>query len=90
MAAGTGKTPDVRRLLAEHPPHTETTEHGDLLRGLPVRLMVERRGQTPDGEPIGVLAQLQLGDGASFFPSDAALAAWMAEADEGRAMVVYE
>ena len=38
----------------------------------------------------GVMAQVQLGDQAQFFPSDAALASWMAQADEGRAAVVYE
>ena len=36
------------------------------------------------------MAQLQLGEQARFFPSDAALASWMAQADEGRALVVYE
>ena len=80
-----GRVPDVRRLLAEYPPQIERTEHGELLRGLPVRLLLERRG-----EKGGVMAQLQLGDEARFFPSDAALASWMAQADEGRAMVVYE
>ena len=80
-----GKAPDVRRLLAEYPPQVEQTEHGDLLRGLPVRLLIERRQ-----EKGGVMAQVQLGDQAQFFPSDAALASWMAQADEGRAAVVYE
>ena len=80
-----GKSPDVRRLLNEYPPQVERTEHGDLLRGLPVRLLMERH--TPAG---GAMAQLQLGDQASFYPSDAALASWMAQADEGRAAIVYE
>ncbi len=55
------------------------------MRGLPVRLLVERRA-----DKGGVMAQLQLGDEARFFPSDAALASWMAQADEGRAAIVYE
>jgi len=80
-----GKAPEVRRLLAEYPPQVEQTEHGELLRGLPVRLLLERRGS--EG---GVMAQLHLGEQAQFFPSDAALASWTAQADEGRAMVVYE
>jgi DNA polymerase-3 subunit alpha len=80
-----GKAPDVRRLLAEYPPQVEQTEHGELLRGLPVRLLIERRAG-----PGGVMAQIQLGEQARFFPSDAALAGWMAQADEGRAAVVYE
>jgi DNA polymerase-3 subunit alpha len=83
--AVSGKAPDVRRLLSEYPPQVEQTEHGDLLRGLPVRLLIERRQ-----EKGGVMAQVQLGDQAQFFPSDAALASWMAQADEGRAAVVYE
>jgi len=83
--AVSGKAPEVRRLLAEYPPQVEQTEHGELLRGLPVRLLLERRG--PEG---GAMAQLHLGDQAQFFPSDAALASWVAQADEGRAMVVYE
>ena len=83
--AVSGKAPEVRRLLAEYPPQVEHTEHGELLRGLPVRLLLERRG--PEG---GAMAQLHLGDQAQFFPSDAALASWVAQADEGRAMVVYE
>ena len=35
-------------------------------------------------------AELQLGDEAKFFPSDAALASWMAQADAGQAQIVYE
>jgi DNA polymerase-3 subunit alpha len=80
-----GQPPEVKRLLAEYPPQAESTEYGDLLRGLPVRLLIERR--TGAG---GVMAQIELGEQARFFPSDAALASWMAQADEGRAAVVYE
>ncbi|MFV0681605.1 DNA polymerase III subunit alpha [Ottowia sp.] len=80
-----GQAPDVKRLLAEYPPQAEQTEHGELLRGLSVRLLLERRADAG-----GVMAQLQLGEQARFFPSDAALASWMAQADEGRAMIVYE
>ncbi|MCA0324940.1 MAG: DNA polymerase III subunit alpha [Proteobacteria bacterium] len=80
-----GKPPQVRRLLSEFPPQVEQTEKGELLRGLPVRFLIERRGGAG-----GVIAQLQLGDEARFFPSDAALASWSAQADEGRAMIVYE
>jgi DNA polymerase-3 subunit alpha len=82
-----GRAPEVRRLLAEYPPQVEHTEHGELLRGLPVRLLIERRA---GGGAGGVMAQLQLGEQARFFPSDAALASWMAQADEGRATLVYE
>jgi DNA polymerase-3 subunit alpha len=76
-----GKAPDIKRILREFPPKTERTEHGDLQRGLPVRLAVKRNGAE---------AEIQLGEGAKFFPSDAALASWMAQADQGAAQVVYE
>jgi len=84
VAAGQ-QPPDVARLLAEFPPRRESTEHGDLLHGLAVRLLLERRSKE-----VGALAQLELGQQARFFPSDAALASWMAQADEGRVAVVYE
>ncbi len=63
------------------PPRREPSEAGELVRGLGVRLLVEREAAR---------AELQLGDDAKFFPSDAALASWMAQAHEGLAQVVYE
>ncbi|HYF42426.1 MAG TPA: DNA polymerase III subunit alpha [Ramlibacter sp.] len=76
-----GKAPDVQRLLREFPPKREMSEQGELVRGLPVRLAVRREQ---------ALAELQLGEQARCFPSDAALASWMAQADQGLAQVVYE
>jgi DNA polymerase-3 subunit alpha len=76
-----GRAPDVKSILRDFPPRTERTEQGDLQRGLPVRLSLRRDGAQ---------AELQLGDEAKFFPSDAALASWMAQADQGLAQVVYE
>ena len=76
-----GKAPDVKRLLREFPARVERTEHGDLQRGLPVRLAVKRDGAE---------AEIQLGDDARFFPSDAALASWIAQADQGAAQIVYD
>jgi DNA polymerase-3 subunit alpha len=58
------------------------TEQGELLRGLGVRFVVRR--------PQLAQAEIQLGDKAKFFPTDAALASWMAQADQGQAQVVYE
>ncbi|MFN4003746.1 MAG: DNA polymerase III subunit alpha [Hylemonella sp.] len=80
-----GHAPDVRRLVAEHPPKREITEQGELVRGLAVRLALRRQG--PD---IAATAELQLGEDARFYPSDAALASWMAQADQGQAVIVYE
>jgi DNA polymerase-3 subunit alpha len=50
------------------------------VRGLNVRLALQRDGAT---------AELQLGDEAKVFPSDAALASWTAEAGMVT-QVVYE
>jgi DNA polymerase III subunit alpha len=76
-----GKAPDIGRLVREFPPRRELSEQGELVRGLNVRLAL-RRG--------GAVAELQLGDEAKFFPSDAALASWMAQADQGAAQIIYE
>lgn len=76
-----GTAPDISRLVREFPPKREVSDQGELLRGLPVRLVVQREQ---------AIAELQLGEQAKFFPSDAALASWMAQADRGLAQVVYE
>jgi DNA polymerase-3 subunit alpha len=67
--------------VREFPPKREISEQGELVRGLGVRLWVKRDA---------AIAELQLGEEAKFFPSDAALASWMAQADQGRAQIVYE
>ena len=84
-----GKAPDVARLLRDFPARREVTEQGELVRGLGVRLLVSRPGET-GGLVSGVTAEIQLGEGARFFPSDAALAGWRAQADQGKAAIVYE
>jgi DNA polymerase-3 subunit alpha len=76
-----GAAPDIRSILRDFPPRREMSDQGELVRGLPVRLSV-RRDQA--------VAELQLGEEARFFPSDAALASWMAQADQGQAQIVYE
>ncbi|RZL42930.1 MAG: DNA polymerase III subunit alpha [Variovorax sp.] len=76
-----GKAPDIARLVKEHPPRLETTEAGELRQGLPVRLSMARGGARVD---------LQLGERAKFFPTDAALASWIAQAEAGQAAIVYE
>ncbi|CAN7390264.1 DNA polymerase III subunit alpha [Variovorax sp. LjRoot290] len=76
-----GKAPDIARLVRDFPPRTEQSEHGELLQGLAVRLSMARGGAQ---------VELQLGERAKFFPTDAALASWTAQADAGRAAVVYE
>ena len=76
-----GKAPDIARLVREFPPKREMSDQGELIRGLNVRLALQRDQ---------AVAELQLGEEAKFFPSDAALASWMAQADGGRAQIVYE
>ncbi len=79
-----GKVPDVVRMIREFAPLREVTEQGELLRGLGVRMAL-----SCSGEGGAVAAELQLGDAAKFFPSNAALAAWRAQASEGKAEIVY-
>jgi DNA polymerase III subunit alpha len=76
-----GHAPDIQRLLRDFPARREPSEQGELVRGLGIRLAVRRDAAT---------AELQLGDDARFFPSDAALASWTAQADGGQAQIVYE
>ncbi len=80
-----GSTPDISRLVRDFPPRQEMTEQGQLVRGLPVRLSVQR------GADFGmVAADIALDERAKFFPTDAALASWMAQADKGLAHIIYE
>ena len=79
-----GRAPDIARLVREFPAQREQTEQGDLVRGLSVRLVLERRK-----DELVARAELALGEAAKFFPTDAALASWMAQADQGQAQIVY-
>jgi DNA polymerase III subunit alpha len=80
-----GKVPDVRRLVREFPPKREMSEQGELVRGLNVRIEMRRVAEFGATGP-----ELILDDRAKFFPSDAALAGWMAQADQGQAQIIYE
>ncbi|MBK6862433.1 MAG: hypothetical protein IPG91_02140 [Ideonella sp.] len=76
-----GSVPPVAEVLREFPSRSLATEHGELAQGLTVRLRVKRARAS---------AELDLGDAARFYPSDAALARWREAASEGVARVVYE
>ncbi|MBI2771465.1 MAG: DNA polymerase III subunit alpha [Burkholderiales bacterium] len=76
-----GRAPDIQRLVRDFPPRREVSEQGELVRGLNVRLALRRDA---------AVAEVQLGEEAKFFPSDAALASWMAQADRGAAEIVYD
>ncbi len=73
--------PDIARLVREFPARRQHSEEGERVQGLPLRLSVFREGAS---------AELQLGEAARIYPSDAALASAMAQADKGRAQIVYE
>ncbi|MGQ3167203.1 MAG: DNA polymerase III subunit alpha [Hydrogenophaga sp.] len=76
-----GTAPSIAELVREFPPKREFTEQGELVRGLPVRLALLREGAQ---------CELQLDDRALFFPTDAALASWTAQAHERRAEIVFD
>ncbi len=80
-----GTAPDIARIVKDFPPRREMSEQGEFTRGLPVRLSVRRNAG------FGMLeVLLALDERAKFFPTDAALASWMAQADAGMAQIVYE
>jgi DNA polymerase-3 subunit alpha len=85
---GQQRAPDVHAMQREFPAEREMSEQGELVRGLSVRLQVQCL--TPDGELDGAAVDLHLDDKAKFFPSDAALASWRAQAHQGKAAIVYD
>jgi len=80
-----GKAPDVARMISEFPARREVSEQGELVRGLAVRLTLARQTNG-----AAASAELQLGEAYRFYPSNAALAGWRAQADAGKAEIVYE
>ena len=80
-----GSAPDISRMVRDFPPRREMSEQGEISRGLPVRLSLRRQNAAG-----GATAELHLGEAARFFPTDAALASWMAQADKGLVQIVYE
>jgi DNA polymerase-3 subunit alpha len=75
------RAPDVAALLRDFPAQREQGEEGEILRGLPLRFEVLRPGAR---------CEVQLGEQALIFPSDAALAACMAQAHERAAEIAYD
>ncbi|HSN31312.1 MAG TPA: DNA polymerase III subunit alpha, partial [Ideonella sp.] len=74
-----GQVPPVGELLRDFPPRRVATEHGELLQGLPVRLVLRREHAT---------GEVDLGDEGRFFPTDRALERWRVAA-HGEASIVY-
>jgi DNA polymerase-3 subunit alpha len=87
---GAARAPDVARMVKEFPAQREMSEQGELVRGLGVRLQLQRTMNDPMDGCNGAEAVLALGEDARFFPSDAALASWRAQAFQGKAVVAYE
>jgi DNA polymerase-3 subunit alpha len=86
-----GRAPEIARLVKEFPAQRVMTDQGELIRGLPVRLSLSRQGHGEgEGLGVGATAEVQLGEQAKFFPTDAALAGWTAQADGGKAVIAYE
>jgi DNA polymerase-3 subunit alpha len=79
-----GTEPDIARMVRDFPPRKEVSEQGDVLRGLAVRMSL-----TLPAEFGAVEADILLDERSKFFPTDAALANWMAQADKGLARIVY-
>jgi DNA polymerase-3 subunit alpha len=73
--------PQLGELVRTWPARRESTEHGERVIGLAVRVRVRRPG---------ACAEIDLGDDARFWPCDEALARWRSLASEGQATVVYE
>ena len=76
-----GSVPPVAEVLRDFPSRRIVTEHGELAQGLAVRLALLRNGAT---------GELDLGESARFYPSDAAMARWSSAAAHGNAVVVYD
>ncbi|MFN0183549.1 MAG: DNA polymerase III subunit alpha, partial [Aquabacterium sp.] len=73
--------PPLADLVRSWPARRQTTDAGELLQGLGVRLRLRR--------PQAV-AELDLGDAGRFWPCDEALARFKALAEAGDAAIVYE
>jgi len=80
-----GSVPPVAEVLRDFPSRRIVTEHGDLPQGLTVRLELNR---TIDDASVS--GELDLGEAARFYPTDAAIDRWRAGAHHGRAVVVYD
>jgi DNA polymerase-3 subunit alpha len=76
-----GQTLPLGQLVAAFPPQREQTEHGELVRGVSVRLAIER----PTAR-----CELQLDERSLFFPSDAALQSWTQLVSPHKVELVYD
>ncbi|GAP33604.1 DNA polymerase III subunit alpha [Piscinibacter sakaiensis] len=75
-----GRLPAVVELLKSYPARRRSTDAGEAVLGLGIRLVLQR---------ASARAEIDLGDDGRFFPSEEALARWR-EASRGQARLVYE
>jgi DNA polymerase-3 subunit alpha len=80
-----GSVPPVAEVLRDFPSRRIATEQGELTQGLTVRLQLHRTHAD-----AGASGELDLGDSARFYPTDAALDRWRAGAHLGEAVVIYD
>ncbi len=71
----------LTELVKTWPARRESTDQGELVQGLALRLKINRPG---------ACAELDLGDAGRFWPTDEALARCKALSQDGRAAIVYE
>ncbi|MDT8991396.1 DNA polymerase III subunit alpha [Curvibacter sp. APW13] len=82
----------IGRLLRDFPARRVQTEYGDVEQGVGIRIVLET--QVADAEAgqhcQSARAELQLGERARFYPSDAALAQWRGIAAQGQAELLFD
>ena len=71
-----GISESMRSIMKDFPPKRELTDQGEFFKGLGIRFEIEK-----SSDELAATAQIQLGELARFFPSDAALASWYAAVD---------
>jgi DNA polymerase-3 subunit alpha len=80
-----GSSLDVARIVKDYPAQKELTEQGELVHGMGVRLAL-----TCQDAERAASVELQLGERAKFYPSNAALASWWAQVAPGSAQIIYD
>jgi DNA polymerase-3 subunit alpha len=79
-----GISESMRAIMKDFPPKRELTDQGEFFKGLGIRFEIEK-----SNVEMAATAQIQLGETARFFPSDAALASWSAAVDPQALKLVY-
>ncbi|MEY8876901.1 MAG: DNA polymerase III subunit alpha [Leptothrix sp. (in: b-proteobacteria)] len=69
----------IEQLLRDFPARRSDTEQGELVQGMPIRLVVERDT---------ALGEIELGDAARFYPTDEAMKRWQVDT-AGHARIIY-